>query len=459
MLLRALAAGLLIALLPLLAAADGGDPLSLYQSGDLSGARSGFESALRLAEKSGNKQARWQALMAIAWFEDELSEHRKAIEHSNAALAIAKELQDSFRIGRSLAWLGWAYAGLGLYEMAEAFYTNAAELGAPGGEIRHVAVWGLATQELGALQCKMGRTGEGRTLLEKTYTYAAENGIDVGVAEGGAHLGEILLSVGQFQDAEKYAKAAVDAAERCNCSPYNLTRARLVLLKIRMERRRDGDRLDADLEQLRADCERLKHIRCLAEAKLLQSKRLPPASIEQRTELVTSALESLATAESEIVSEAEIELGRVFLDANNASLAKFYSENGLRVSAEMLRKVDKAYMTRALADVHGASGDVANQIKALEETANAARETQQLPAVLEAETKLAELRSGSGYLLLAYEATTRAIDAASALISANAGAAEAKQFESIRLRLMEQQLDLALRLNEAESSDGGGPPL
>src|SRR5262249_44144684 len=154
-----------------------------------------------------------------------------------------------------------------------------------------------------------------KTLLEKTYRYASEHGIDAGVAEGGAHLAEIALSQGKYAQAEKLAKNAITAAGRCDCSPYNQTQARVVEAKAELERARFEpariSKVSEKLDILLADCERMQHKRCVAETKLMISKTLPAEQFEERYKLVQSAFETLANAESELRGLAEAEVGRV----------------------------------------------------------------------------------------------------------------------------------------------------
>ncbi len=423
----------------------------LYRIGSVDEARAAFRAELDRAAMAKDKRMLWHAYMSVAWFEDEVSEHRNAIEHSNKALEIAAELNDPFMIGRSLCWLGWAYAGLGMYDAALAFYTNAAELGAPNGEIVHPHVWGLATQEIGAIKFKMGQTAEAKKYLKQTYTYATEHEIDVGIAEGGAHLAEIALAEGDYSNAEKFSKKAVDAAERCNCSPYNLTRARVVRAKAELERSRFEPTRIAKardmFNDLLADCEKLEHKRCLAETKLLISKTLPADRFDERYTLVMSAFETLANAESELRGVAEVEAGRLFLETENVRLAELYVKNGIKVDESMLRKTDKAAAALTLAEIEGRLGNEPEKAAQLAEAIKAAKKNVALPLILEAELKLVELLDEQGYDRASLEEIDGALRSANRLIERNpAKSPERRHFEKVRLELSERRLKLGLAL-------------
>lgn len=427
-------------------------PFLLFERGKIAEARKILEISLSSAHGSGDEVKLWQALMSIAWFEDELSNYRAAIEHSNKALEVATKLNDPWRIGRSLCWLGWAYSGLGLYEMAIAFYDNAIELGAPRGEIEHVAVWGLAKQEKGAILAKLGRVEEGKTLLEDTFQYAHLNRIDVGVAEGGAHLAEIALEQGRLDEAEKYALQAVKAGERCQCSVYNTLRARTVQAKVMLARVGADAELMPPLHKylrgLENDCRMRDQKRCIAEVKLMQSRLIPVTDFASRRELVEEAFEILSNAEHELRGVAEAELGRVYLEGQRAHLAEFYLKNGLKVEEELLRKVSAAHILSDVATLEGMNGEERAQIQTLESVIEKANSSGSLPLLLETNLKLAEKYREHRNVTRAAQYESEALAAVEELLQANKEPAEQQRLEGIRVQILESVAESGLQLKE-----------
>ena len=435
-------------------------PFELFKAGESEAARRGFEAEFNAARSSGDKRRVWQAAMELAWFEDEISEHRKAIEHSNIALETASSLDDPFMIGRSLCWLGWAYSGLGLYPLAESFYQNAIEIGAPEGKIKHAHVWGLAQQELGAIRYKMGKVEEGRRLLLETYRYAQEHEVLAGVAEGGAHLAEIALQEGEYSQAEQFAKSAVTAARGCDCSQYNLSRARVVLLKTGLERARfdvpRGEELVKEVKSLMVDCERIKQPRCLAETKLLMSKLTAGDDFEKRYSLVQEAFEALSIAESELRGVAEAELGKMLLERQDSVLAEFYLKNGLQVSKDLFRKVDDAYITGELAHIDALKKNERARLEKLQQVVRDAKAARAWALALENEAQLAKALDDLGYTSLAIAALQGAGESAKQLIDANpVGSRERVHFQKLRTEYAEQQLELGLSISQEDAA----PPI
>lgn len=421
-------------------------PYELFEAGKIDEARTAFLDDLNRAQQSGNQRLVWTALMSLGWFEDELSNHRRAIEHSNRALEVASAIDDPFMLGRSLCWLGWAYAGLGMYDLALQFYDNALEIGAPGGKIVHVPVWGLALQEKGAILAKKGDLAGGRSLLEKSYGYALEHGVDIGVSEGGAHLAEIALQQGALDEAERFAAAAVEAARRCSCSVYNRLRAETVLLQVLHLRATADPTRAAELpersEKLREECERLRQKRCIAEVKLIQSRMLPKQSFDERYQRVLAAFEILADAEHELRGAAEAELGRVFLDANKRELAALYLKNGLQLEESMFRKVSVAHISSDIAALAALEGDAQTKLRALLHAADEAERAGALPLLLDTERELVRTYRALGFTTQAATTAAHAVETAEMLEQKTAGP-ERELLARTKLELLELAVELA----------------
>lgn len=394
---------------PIAGNAQAPNPLTLYYAGKIDEARLGYETVLKQELETNDALRLWQSYMAFAWFEEQVGRHGRSIELSNQALLHAVKLRDNFRIGRSLCWLGWSYESIGLYELALRFFEEAKKLGEDEASSRivHVAVWGLATQEIGALYFKMGDLPRAKEYLNKTYAYAQKNDIQVGVAEGGRHLAEIALVEGELEQAERYADAAVLGAKKCNCSPLNTTRALVTRARVLLDMNKGKHRVVkrevvvTALNEALAEAEKTQNIASIAESKLLLSQTIPMHDFSKRYELVSAALELLVTAENELRGSAEAELGAVFVAHNQFDLAKFYLNNGLQINQELFRVVDNAYVLASLSDLEKVQGRDRDHLEALERAANHAESVGALPLAVEKRLELLEALDRQGYDQLA----------------------------------------------------------
>ncbi len=382
-------------------------PFDLYQAGDIKGARKAYKEQVN-ESKSKSKKRQWAAHMGLGWVEDEVGNHWAAIDSLNAALEIANEIGDDIRTGRTLSFLGWAYSSMGLYEAAIEFYEEAIKLGTTeSGRIKAIALWGLSKQELGAIYFKLGDTKKAKEYIFETYTFAASNGIDVGIAEGGAHLAEIFLVEGNLGEASRYAKEAIKAANRCGCSPNNTARAYVMLAKTVWEQSKHDFKLQKKAEGLMNDslnfAMRIGNKRSIAETKLLISTRYDQEEIDKKYKLVAEAFEILANMESERRGDAEAELGQVFIEKNETKLAEFYLKNGYKINEKLLRKQANAYVVAKLADLAFLNKDIQKEIEELERAVNLARETGASKLVFEKSYELSQAYAEQGYLRLALD--------------------------------------------------------
>ena len=427
----------------------------LYKDGEIAKARAEFKAQLRTAEQQNVPANLWRVLMNFAWFENEVSEYEQAIEYSNRALKVATSLNKDLMIGRSLCWLGWSYASLGLYDLALSFYENAVEIGAPDGEIQIVPVWGLATQEIGAIYFKTGDSVGARKKLKETFGFAKRLGIFPGIAEGGAHLAELALVEGSFAEAEDYAIQALEAAKKCGCSPYNISRAKLVQAKVSLERAKHSSELFPAAKQMIEDtidhCDKSGHLRCRAEAKILLAKCLPNDKIKKRLELLKSAFESLANAKSELRGLAEASLGRMYMENQQLKLAEFYLTNGYRVNKELFRRIDNAYISVDLAKLRGLKGEVKVELERLSEAADRALNAGALLLAAKTQAQLADKLRANGYKTMALDWSKRALRLVESLLEKNPNTLESPSLEEEQLRLSEQIALLGVELTQERS--------
>ena len=306
--------------------------------------------------------------------------------------------------GRTLSWLAWAYADLGLYDLSESLYKEAIAIGAPGGKILYPQVWGLSTQELGYLNIRRGKLVVARDLLTKTTTFARENRIDVGISEGGAHLAEISFIEGKYREAESFAVEAEAASVRCNCSPLNTARALMIKARVLREREKSDPSLSSQvssaINDVLAFSKKTGIRRVMAEALLLQSSLFPPDDFERRYAFVASALDILSGIQNEQRGIATAELGRVFLENNRKELAAEYLKRGIAIQESLFRILDESAVRADLSELSAISGDGAARLKELEHSSEVAHHAGALPAALESEEKLAKALSELGYTQL-----------------------------------------------------------
>lgn len=405
------------------------------------------------AEATDDRNGIWSHLMHVAWLEESVGLHKQAIHHASRALEVAHELERPFETGRALCWLGWSYTSLGLYPLALELYGEAIDLATQGEQIEQPMVWGLATQETGALYARMGALDQARPLLELTTDYARRHGIDVGVAEGGAHLAAISLEQGDLGTAAALAEEAVIASERCMCSPYNTARARLVQAQVLLERARfDSKLLQSAIDEIESTLAFARSVddrRHVAEALLLRSRTVPLSRLEERTRLVSEATQMLIEMDSELRGTAEAQLGSLFLESEQEELAELYLRSGLDVSQELFRSLDTAYIQADLGSLDAVSGAKRAALERWEAAATQAHESGALLLALHAETRLSDELYALDYTRLAQVWTESAIVSINTLLERLTDAAAQ---ESLRAR----QLELSERL-AAIRLDTGGP--
>ena len=426
----------------------------LYRQGQSAEGLALAKVELNVVEAGDDRTRLWSQLMHVAWLEESLGLHREAIRHATRALELA---DDAYREGRSLCWLGWSYTSLGLYPLALELYGGAIARGTRDDEILHPGVWGLATQETGALFARMGDLKAGAALLRVTTDYARRHDIPVGVSEGGAHLAAIALAQGRLEEAETRADEALRASLRCDCSPYNTGRARLVdagaaLLRARSDPKFLGvarQKIRNALEQ----AERVGDRRHVAEAKLLLSRAIDADDFDARLALVSSAVETLQAMESELRGTSEARLGSLFLEQEQHDLAEIYLRNGLRIDEQLFRDLDRAYSVAELADIEYAAGETERPLAQWAEAAEQAERSTAWPLVADASEKIARELHALGYLRLAVDWSSRGLVALDAMSERE----PRPDLVARRLELAERIAEVELTLARQSGSDPSRP--
>lgn len=456
---RAICGALLIVAATAAAGQDpAAEPLSsweLYRAGEVSRARELARRELAARQAQGQPVEIWAHLMHVAWLEESVGEHKAALGYANRALDQASEMGDAFRIGRSLCWIGWSYTSLGLYELALSFYARAIELATRGEQVAIVPVWGLASQETGAILARMGRLAEATERITETTEFARRRGIDVGVAEGGAHLAAIAIERGDLGGAESLAEEALSASLRCDCSAFNTARALTLVARVGVERaQRDpsfrGDAIDK-VEHAIQYAQRYGDRRHIAVGRLLRSRLVDPDDFERRLELVASALELLTAMESELRGTAEAGLGSLFLERELDELAEGYLRNGLALNQELFRELDAAYVLADLAELDARRGDSERTLSRLGEAAAQAEKAGALPLLADTRERMADELHSLGFALLSQQWAELALETLEQLLALEHDEASRRVLLARKLRLSERvaAAELALRRSAA----------
>jgi tetratricopeptide (TPR) repeat protein len=425
----------------------------LYRAGEVSRARAQARRELARSQAQGRPVEIWAHLMHVAWLEESLGEHKAALRYANRALDLASDIGDAFRIGRSLCWIGWSYTSLGLYELALAFYAQAIELATRGDRITIVPVWGLASQETGAILARMGRLTEAAERITETTEFARRRGIDVGVAEGAAHLAAIAIERGDLDRAEALAEEALSASLHCDCSAFNTARALTVVARVAVERAQRNPRFRGDatdkLERAMDHARRYGDRRHIAEGRVLRSRVVDPDDFERRVELVASALELLIAMESELRGTAEAQLGSLFLEAELDELAEGYLRNGLELNRKLFRRLDTAYVLADLAELDAGRSDAERTLSRLGEAAARAEQAGALPLLADTRERLAEELHGLGFTLLSRQWAELALATLEQLLALERDEESRRVLLARKLRLAERVADAELALRRS----------
>jgi hypothetical protein len=464
---RLIAFGVLVAAgLPAIPAASSESPSSyeLYAGGEAQEALSQAHADLKAVLETGTSSQRWQHTMHVAWLEESIGNHEASFRLAESALGLASQEGSPFMVGRSLCWLGWSATSLGLYPLALEFYDAAIEQAADaGGRDPIPAVWGLATQEKGAVLAKMGELEAGAALIEETTEFARRNDIQVGVAEGGAHLARIALRRGDWVEATARAEEALIAAEKCNCSAYNTNRARLMKARIVLERSRIDPKYTSEAEaQIRAALAEAKKVsdrRHIAEAQLLLSRAIGDRDLESRVALVGAAAETLHDMGSELRGSADGELGALMLASDRLDQAGFYLESGLQINRELLRKLDAAYILGDLAEIDLAANDSSAHLEKWMKSADQAETSGAWPLAAESQERIAEELFRLGFLSLSRHWSEKAAETIEKMLKKSDDAERRRELQWRKLALNERIVGIEIELDHspAPSSGNTGP--
>ena len=436
----------------------------LYARGETEKALRQAHADLKAVLETGTPSQRWQHTMHVAWLEESIGNHEAAFQLAERALGLASQEGNPFMVGRSLCWMGWSATSLGLYPLALEFYDAAIKQAADaGGRNQIPAVWGLATQEKGAVLAKMGELEAGAALIEETTEFARRNNIRVGVAEGGAHLARIALRRGDWVEATARAEEALIAAEECNCSAYNTNRARLMKARIALERSRIDPKYTSEAEaQIRAalaEAEKVSDRRHIAEAQLLLSSAIGDRDLESRIALVSAAAETLHGMGSELRGSADGEFGALMLASDRLDTAGFYLESGLQINRELLRKLDAAYILGDLAEIDLAANDSSAHLEKWMESAARAEASGAWPLAAESQERIAEELFRLGFLSLSGHWSEKAVETLEKMLEKADDAERRSQLQWRKLALNERIVGIEIELDHspAPPSEEAGP--
>ena len=426
----------------------------LYNGGKTREALALAHAELNAVMEAGKPGQRWEHLMYVAWLEESTGNHKAAFDLAKRAWELAIADGNSFKVGRSLCWLGWSATSLGLYQLALELYEAAIELAeAAGGRDKLPAVWGLATQEKGAVLAKMGELDAGAALIEETTDYARKHGIAVGVAEGGAHLARIALQRGNWSEATARADEALLAAEDCGCSAYNTNRARLVRARIALERARIDPKYASEAEhRIRGALEQAKQVsdkRHVAEAQLLLSRAIDDRDLETRIELVQAAAETLHEMKSELRGTADGRLGALLLGTDQLDLAGFHLESGLSINLDLGRKLDAAYILGDLAEIDLLANDPSAHLEKWMESADQAESSGAWPLAAESQERVAEELFRLGFMTLSQQWSEKALHSIEQMLENVEDRERRKSLEWRTLTLQERIVEIGIELDHS----------
>jgi tetratricopeptide (TPR) repeat protein len=413
--------------------------------------------------------------MNLGWFYSEVSQPQKSIEYLNQALTIAhtrKPLQppsfaqNLFSIfsprgraypydpalfeGRAVSYLAWTYSSIGRYRAAERLYEQAIEIGAPRGQITQVNVWGLSTQELGALKWKMGDPAAGRKLIETALEKAYQYKVCEGISECRALLAELELESGEIERAEADANEALEVLSKGSTSVFN--RANAMYLRAKVAARiaeSDPSKLGhavALADQAIGEAKRTGIRKIFAASTILRAELLPRTLNQARLKMLQSALSELEGIRSELRGTGSLALGRALALANEEELAAFYIGEGLKITEALLRKVDRAYALGASAELALLEGDESRYLQDLRRSFESASSTGNPQAQLAAGLELAEALIKDGFFALAHQTAFESLGALDKLLVPNAPEMVKTDLFQKRLRLTEIVADAEVRL-------------
>jgi tetratricopeptide (TPR) repeat protein len=163
-----------------------------------------YEQALAIAREIGDRRGECNALGNLGNASKDLGDARKAIEYYEQALAIAREIGDKRNEGVWLGNLGNAYAALGDARKAIEYYEQTLVIARANGDRRNEGVW------LGNLGLAYAALGDARKAIEY-YEQALVIARAIGDRRNeGAWLGNL----GNAYAALSYAKKAIEYYEQ-----------------------------------------------------------------------------------------------------------------------------------------------------------------------------------------------------------------------------------------------------
>jgi len=424
--------------------------LSLYNDGEVEKAAQTFEQYHKLALSTKDDDAIWDAYSALAWFYHEISDNKKSIGYSLSALQVANRIKDPFQIGRSLSFLGWSYAQLGSYKLAVEFFNKAIKISSDEKTIKLPMVWGLASQELGRLYMRTGKTDKAEELLHATYMYAVKNKVLVGISESGAHLARLELQKGNIGTAEKYALKSVKASKDCNCSANNMARSLIVYARALFEKDLklpEGESGDDSAENAIQDAidaaVKTKNRKFIAEGKILLSKTMTDGNPEARLELIDEALDLMKDIGSVDTGSALLEKSIIHLENEDVEMAEALLKEGIKDSAKKFQYVTKAYMTSQAAAISEFKEEPKKQIEILIKLSEKNSEKKLYPLIYENNKKLMNIFIEGGYLKLALASGLHALKAHKVI-------RKEEKNKAIKEKLIEEEIELKQFLAEVK---------
>lgn len=175
--------------------------------------RAGFELAVKrygeAAEQwraAGDQKWEGQTLHNLGSIYQRLSQHEKAREHYEQALAIRREIKDRSGEGTTLNGLGIIYSNQNQYEKAQGFYEQSLTIAR---EIKNRDDEGSALHNLGNIYRNLSQSEKARSYYEQALTIRRETGNREGSAGIINSLGNTHLGMNQYERAREYYEQAL----------------------------------------------------------------------------------------------------------------------------------------------------------------------------------------------------------------------------------------------------------
>lgn len=204
-----------------------------FRQGAFGDAVANFEAAARSYEREANGPKRCEALIMLAQASLFTGQHRKALEASEKALALARELHDGHQTAAALGLIGNVHLAMGNEELAIK-YLNEGLAAARGSGYQDVAA--VILNNLGNLQSARKRYSEAQRIYADSAAQAEKAGNPILAQEAMINAATAAFRVGKYSDARALLERATERlrlADDSYAKAHSLINAGLVYSDLR----------------------------------------------------------------------------------------------------------------------------------------------------------------------------------------------------------------------------------